>query len=155
MKHQHQRLLWATALLCSLGGWLVAAHAATTDTTSVSTPAAMPVSDVIRTADFSQVRISPDGRYLSAIVPKPNNPHENVLAILDGRTAKVLNAIPSGKNALIASYFWASNDRLVASVAFKQGGLDAPQFTGELFAITPTAPNNRSYSAIAQAATTH
>ncbi len=81
------------------------------------------------------MRISPDGRYLSAIVPKPQNPHENVLAILDGRTAKVLRVIPSGKNALIADYFWVSDDRLVAAGAFRQNGLDTPRGTGELFGI--------------------
>ncbi|MEO7072068.1 MAG: S9 family peptidase [Rhodanobacter sp.] len=36
---------------------------------------------------------------------------------------------------MIADYFWTSNDRLVGSAAFKQGGLDTPVATGELFAI--------------------
>lgn len=94
-----------------------------------------PVKDFVRSSDFSQIRISPDGKYLSAIVPRPGNPHENLLAILDGKTAKVLHVIPSDKNSLIHEYFWASDNRLVGSAAFKLGGLDTPTATGELFAI--------------------
>lgn len=98
-------------------------------------PSLIPINDFIRPADVAQVSISPDGKYLSAIVPRPGNPHENLLAILDAKTAKITQLIPSGKNALIADYFWVGNDRLVAAGAFKENGLDTPQRTGELFAI--------------------
>ncbi len=97
--------------------------------------ALVPINDFIRPADVSQVAISPDGKYLSAIVPRPDNPHENLLAILDAKTAKITRLIPSGKNSLIADYFWVGNERLVAAGAFKQNGLDTPQLTGELFGI--------------------
>ncbi|MEO7050242.1 MAG: S9 family peptidase [Rhodanobacter sp.] len=142
MNNQRVLRTWAAVLVYGLGSLLVVARAATaTPATNAPTkptsakPVVIPVSDFIRPPDFSRVRISPDGKYLSAIVPKPANPHENVLAILDGQTAKVLHVIPSSKDALIADYFWVRGDRLVGSAAFKQGGLDTPQATGELFAI--------------------
>lgn len=91
----------------------------------------------IRPADFSQVRISPDGAYLSAVVPMPDKPYQNLLAILDGQTGKVKQVITSGRSALISEYFWAGNGRLIASMATKQNGLDTPAPTGELFAIDP------------------
>ncbi|MEO8984661.1 MAG: hypothetical protein ABI300_03445 [Rhodanobacter sp.] len=82
--------------LCCLGSPTVLAQ--TPATTPASTPAAtIPISNFIRPADISRVRISPDGKYLSAIVPKPNSPHENLLAILDGQTAKVINVIPPAR----------------------------------------------------------
>jgi len=146
MNNGHGLRAWATALLCGMGGPLLAAQVAATTAGSTRTPAKppvatstaaplIPIEDFIRPANFSQVRISPDGKYLSAIVPNPQNPHENVLAILDGHTAKPLHVIPSGKNALLADYSWVSNTRLVAAGAFRQNGLDTPQGTGELFGI--------------------
>jgi len=97
----------------------------------------IPVNDFIGRPDFSEVTISPDGKYLAALVPMPNEPHENLLAILDGQTAKPVNVIHSGHLALIARYFWANNDRLIATMAVQHDGLDTPWLTGELFAIDP------------------
>jgi len=34
----------------------------------------IPISNFIRQPDFSRVTISPDGRYLAALVPLPDNP---------------------------------------------------------------------------------
>lgn len=100
-----------------------------------SKPGVIAIGDFLHRADFTQVTISPDGKYLAALTPAPDKPHENVLAILDGKTAKVLHIIPSGQDALIAEYFWFNSERLIASLAIKNGGLDTPAPTGELFAI--------------------
>lgn len=130
--------LCVVVLTWGLGGSVVMAQTPVVASTAEAASAVsvtIPVDDFIRPPDVSQVRISPDGKYLSAIVPRPGNPHENLLAILDAQTAKITRLIPSGKNALIADYFWTGNERLVASGAFKQNGLDTPQATGELFAI--------------------
>ncbi|CAM5233787.1 alpha/beta hydrolase family protein [Rhodanobacter lindaniclasticus] len=143
MSKTHGLRTWAAAWLYGMAGLCMTTPALSTPppaTTAAAAPtvkaaAQIPIADFIRPADFSRVRISPDGKYLSAIVPNPQNPHENVLAILDGKTAKVLHVIPSGKDALIAGYFWVGGNRLVGSSAFKQSGLDTPQATGELFAI--------------------
>ena len=109
--------LWIVALAWGLGSSIAVAQtpAVTSTTRSAPAPSIVPVSDFIRPPDVSQVRISPDGKYLSALVPRPGNPHENLLAILDRQTAAVLRLIPSGKNALIADYFWVGNERLVAA----------------------------------------
>jgi dienelactone hydrolase len=99
--------------------------------------AAASVRDFIRAPDFAQVAISPDGKYLSAVVPVPDKPYQNLLAVLDGKTGKVIQVIRSGRTALISDYFWAADDRLIASMAIKRNGLDTPMPTGELFAIDP------------------
>ncbi len=142
MNSRHGLWIWGAALLCSFSGLLLAgqtttpAPAATAATKPApAKPLVIVLGDFLREPNFSRVRISPDGKYLSAIVPKPQNPHENVLAILDGKNGKPLYVIPSGKNAMIADYFWVSDDRLVAAGAFRQNGLDTPRGTGELFGI--------------------
>lgn len=96
-----------------------------------------PVKDFVRPTDFSQVSISPDGKYIAAIVPKLDDPHENILTILDGKTGHVLQAIPSGRGAIVDQYFWGDDDRLIATLGVRWNGLDTPTRTGELFAIDP------------------
>ncbi len=93
------------------------------------------IAEFERPQEFSQVKISPDGKYFSAILPMPHKPHENILAILDGKTAKVVRAIPSSADELIGDYQWTSDDRLIGTVAVKRGGLDTPSGTGELYAV--------------------
>jgi len=102
------------------------------------------ISDFVRPTDFASVTISPDGKYIAALVPRPDTPHENYLAILDGKTARLVNGIPSGKNALIESYFWTSDNRLIISLAIHEGGEDTPAMTGELFAIDPDGRHQMS-----------
>ncbi|WP_266169914.1 alpha/beta hydrolase family protein [Dyella subtropica] len=126
---------WLLATLLS-GLTCLAAHAesAADASSKSSTP---PIDDFVRPADFSQMTISPDGKYLAAVVPIADKPHENLLAVLDGKTAKIVRVLHSGSEALIAHYFWVGDNRLVATMAVKHDGLDTPWLTGELFAIDP------------------
>lgn len=106
-------------------------------TTLASTPKVTneSIDDFLRQPDFSQVAISPNGSYISMLMPLPDDPYENNLAILDAKTAKVVRLIRGGHHVLIAKYFWVSDTRLVASIATRRGSLDKPALTGELFAI--------------------
>lgn len=103
-----------------------------------STPAASPNSpslkDFVRADEFTQVRISPDGSYVSAVVPMPDSPYENVLAIIDTHTHKLIYSFPSGNRDQIYRHFWVSDRRLVASLSSRAGFLDTPFPTGELIA---------------------
>jgi dipeptidyl aminopeptidase/acylaminoacyl peptidase len=112
-----------------------------------------PISDFVRPTDFWQVSLSPDGKYIAAVVPSSDNPHENVLAILDGRTAHMLKAIPAGRGALIHEYFWTDDDRLVASLAVQIHGEDTPKLTGALFAIDPDGSHQLELFGIGSGAT--
>lgn len=123
-----------TALLLMLASAAAYAQAAP-DAAKTSSPP--PIADFIRPPDFSDVTLSPDGKYLAAIVPMSDKPHENLLAVLDGKTAKVVRVLHSGREALIDSYQWVGDNRLIASMAVKHDGLDTPWLTGELFAIDP------------------
>lgn len=132
--HHHVSHWLATA-------WLAVASPVALAATTTAAPVDPTIQAFIRAPDFSQVRISPDGAYLSAVVPMPDKPYQNLLAILDGKTGKVKQVINSGRNSLISDYFWAGNGRLIASMATKPNGLDTPRPTGELFAIDPDGKN--------------
>ncbi|GLQ96793.1 alpha/beta hydrolase family protein [Dyella mobilis] len=95
----------------------------------------IPTSAFIRHPDFDKVTLSPDGRYFAALMPQPDNPYGNLIAIIDAKTSKVSHLLSSGPSMLIADYFWASDSRIVATVAIQRGGFDTPMPTGELFAI--------------------
>ncbi|HUB91865.1 MAG TPA: S9 family peptidase [Dyella sp.] len=98
-------------------------------------PAAMSIKNFIRQPDFSQVTISPDGSYVAALIPVPDHPYQNLIAILDAKTSKAVHILRSGSFSLVYDYFWVSDNRIVASIAKQEGGLDTPERTGELFAI--------------------
>lgn len=120
--------LWAVLLSCAIGS------AAAADTPTVAT-AQKPIADFVKQADFTDVQLSPSGKYIATVISMPDNPHENAFAILDGKTGGIIRFIHSGKDALIANYFWANDERLVASLAVKFNKLDTPYSTGEIFAI--------------------
>lgn len=92
------------------------------------------VADFVRGAEFSQVTLSPDGRYIAATMPVTGKNHENYLVILDGKTAKPLKVLPAGPDHMIHHYSWVTHERLVVSLAQRLSGLDTPVATGELFA---------------------
>jgi hypothetical protein len=54
------------------------------------------VADFVRRPDFTQVQLSPDDKYLAALLPRPNEPHQNQLVLLDAGTAKPLRVLDSG-----------------------------------------------------------
>jgi len=121
----------ATLLAASLAS---TAYAASGTPASPSTSGIPQLEDFVRPDEFSQVKISPDGNYLSAITPMPGDPYENVLAIIDIHNNKLVYSFPSGHRDRIDDYVWVSDRRLVASLSTRIGFLDTPVPTGELIA---------------------
>jgi dipeptidyl aminopeptidase/acylaminoacyl peptidase len=91
--------------------------------------------DFVGPSEIRDIQYSPNGKYIAAIISLPENPHENAFAIFDGQTAAAIRLIHSGKRAAIYQYFWATDDRLVASLAVQHDLFDTPSRTGEIFAI--------------------
>jgi dipeptidyl aminopeptidase/acylaminoacyl peptidase len=131
MKTASRLRLLAAVLLCCAPDQAVFGQA--TQPVAMS-PAAMAVKDLIRRADFSDVKISPDGRYFSALLPNDDKPYENLLAVFDTQTHKPISVITSGRTLMFYEYFWASNDRIVTTIGSRQNGLDSPARTGEILA---------------------
>jgi dipeptidyl aminopeptidase/acylaminoacyl peptidase len=97
--------------------------------------AAADTADFVRGAEFAEVTLSPDGRYLAALAPRPGQPQQNMLVILDAATGKPLRTMNSGSYRLISGYTWTGQNRIVGTVAMQLDGLDTPVPTGELYAI--------------------
>jgi dipeptidyl aminopeptidase/acylaminoacyl peptidase len=83
-------------------------------------------------AEYFNVKISPNGDYLSAITL-----HEGkaTLLVLDFKTKKLLNAISFPGNAQVGNYVWANNERLVLQKEYLEGWTDVSLYYGELMAV--------------------
>lgn len=85
-----------------------------------------------RSGQFNELKISPTGDHLAATVPLEDR---TVLVVMDRKTLAVTANLQMGANGHIADFVWATPDRLLISGAEKFGSLEAPQWTGELFAM--------------------
>ena len=85
-----------------------------------------------RGAEFSHVKISPAGDYISAITK--NNGKSNLI-ILDATTKKLHHAVFFPGNAQVGSYAWANDERIVLQKEYLKGWQDHPDYNGELMAV--------------------
>ncbi|MBJ6978751.1 S9 family peptidase [Luteimonas sp. MC1895] len=81
---------------------------------------------------FVDIKLSPTGEYYAATVPLED---QMGLAIIRVADAQMSTALRLGKNTHFADFDWVSDERVVLSVAEKFGMMDAPQLTGELYAL--------------------
>jgi dipeptidyl aminopeptidase/acylaminoacyl peptidase len=85
-----------------------------------------------RSAEFSHVKISPNGDYLSAITSKDG---KYMLMVLDTKTKKPINLVRFPSNAQVGDYEWVNNERIVLAKEYLKGWSDHPIYYGELMAI--------------------
>lgn len=117
--------------------------AAVFSSASIAAPKALvPIEDFINPAMIQpgSISLSPDGNHLAVIVPRTNR---SDLIIFDRATMKPSSSVTSVKNEYISDYWWVSNRRVVATLAVKEGGLEAPSETGELWGIDVDGKNNK------------
>ena len=141
-------LLIAALLLC---GSVQAA-----DPAPSKTAGPIPVKDFVRTAEAADMRISPDGKFLALTVPDAND--RNFLVIINRVDMKVSSSLKAREGDAIDSFTWANDDRVVASIATKVGGIDRPIPTGELYGINADGSKSGvlfSYRAEAENKGTH
>lgn len=133
----------AVRLLAALACGVAAAicHAASEQISEQMTPGPTTVADFARQLEFREPQYSPDGKYIAALIIASDNPRENAFAIFDGATSKALRVIRAGRDAMIHKYFWFDDHRLIASLAVRQGSLDRPAATGEIFAMDVDGKN--------------
>ncbi|MBU2205293.1 MAG: prolyl oligopeptidase family serine peptidase [Gammaproteobacteria bacterium] len=81
---------------------------------------------------YTNVQISPDGRFISAVV---NINNKTALGIIERKNFKMVNAIRFPGREEIGGYFWANNERLVIKMAEIMPWKQEPSYYGELFAI--------------------
>jgi dipeptidyl aminopeptidase/acylaminoacyl peptidase len=117
--------------------------AAVFSSVSLAAPKALiPIEDFISPGMIQpgSISLSPDGNYLAVIAPRTNR---SDLVIFDRATMKPTSSVTPRKNEYIADYWWVSNRRIVATLAVKEGGLEAPSETGELWGIDVDGQNNK------------
>ncbi|MES2669078.1 MAG: S9 family peptidase [Pseudomonadota bacterium] len=91
------------------------------------------IEDFIRKQKFEDIKISPTGEYYAASVRVER---KTALAILRRSDNKVMasTSIP-GDRTHVDDFWWVNADRVLLSTAEKIGALEAPQQTGELYAV--------------------
>ncbi len=91
----------------------------------------LPLENFAKPAQFRTIKLSPDGKYFAATVPKENT---NVLVVIDRATNKSIIAYGFGHKEYIGSFFWANNERLVYGKSYKTQGRERKTSRGEIFA---------------------
>lgn len=86
--------------------------------------------DLARHLQFSEVKISPDGRHIAATTVVKDKP---LLALLDLDTKKGAMVTPREGNQVV-DFWWAGDNRVVYTEGTKVSGWDQPFSTGEIFA---------------------
>lgn len=80
---------------------------------------------------FNDIKISPDGTYFAVTVPLEDR---TVLAMMRRSDRKTMGVFNLQGKSHVRGFWWVSDTRLVLSVAQRDGTLEAPGATGELFA---------------------
>ena len=132
-----KRLLTAFAVVMFL-------PAAIAQTAPASAGKPIPVEDFFKNPRFTQVTLSPSGRYLAAIIPL--NDRRNI-AVIDLNDTTQVNVITAFKESDVRSIAWVNDDRLVYSLVDLQRPL-ADQLGAGLFAVNRDATAYRELSAV-------
>lgn len=93
----------------------------------------IPVEHFTRYPQMADMRLSPTGQYIAMTTPQDDG--GMVLHIVDRVGMKPTATVRAGGNDVITTFWWATDERVVAAVGQREGGIDMPQPTGELFAI--------------------
>ena len=96
------------------------------------TTSAATVEDFSRHSEYYDMKISPDGKHLAALV---NVDGGKSLVFLDAKTYEVNYILNSGKKNQPADYYWVNNERVVIQVEQLRGSLEKPINAGELYAL--------------------
>ncbi|MDZ3823540.1 MAG: S9 family peptidase [Pseudoxanthomonas sp.] len=88
---------------------------------------------LLKRPTFIDMKIAPDGRHLAATVPQGDD--RTVLVVLERGTMRPTSVLQMRGKEHIDQFHWVSDSRLVVSVAIRDGMLDQPQATGELYGV--------------------
>lgn len=95
------------------------------------TPAVDPVlASFLKPNQFEQMKLSPTGQYIAASIPVEG---KTILVVLDRLSMTVTGHFNVEGKTHVKDFSWVNDNRLVISIAQRDGALDTPQYTGELF----------------------
>jgi len=92
----------------------------------------LPAEYFTKQSNFSSIKLSPDGLYFAATVPKQKKTN---LVIVDRKKMKPLVSFGFGENEHVGKFYWASDNRIVYSKVYQKKDRETKTNKGELFAV--------------------
>ncbi len=136
-----KRLLGAclfVALLGSLTSCRTASLSAVPNAEMAKAPTA--ITPFSRHAEFGQVKISPDGKYLAATKISEG---KRALAFIDLQSMKFTFLLRPAGRSMVGNFYWVNNERVVVSLVQQHGYLATPINYGELYAVNADGAHGR------------
>ena len=96
-------------------------------TAAAAPPPQIPVEEFFKRSSFEQIKISPDGRHLAAIVPLE---FESSLVIMDIESKKITGSFRPSPDTYILEFYWVNPTRVLFTTGVKRGRNEAPSGTG-------------------------
>jgi dipeptidyl aminopeptidase/acylaminoacyl peptidase len=90
------------------------------------------VEDFSKHAQYHNVKISPDGKHLAALVTSGNT---RSLVFLETDSYKVTYSLNANSKNQAGDYYWVNNERVVIQIQQMRGALEQPLNYGELYAV--------------------
>ncbi|KQR11278.1 S9 family peptidase [Xanthomonas sp. Leaf148] len=105
-----------------------------------SAPETMDLAPYLKSDQFERIKISPSGAYLALTMPLEDRTVPGIVR----RQDKVATAkVTGGVNSVVDDFWWASDERIVVSMAQRLGSRDEPVAIGQLHAIDADGKNGR------------
>lgn len=89
--------------------------------------ATIPVEDFFKRSSFEQIKISPDGRHLAAIVPLE---FESSLVIMDIESKKITGSFRPSPDTYIQEFYWVNPTRVLFTTGIKRGRNEQASWSG-------------------------
>ena len=92
----------------------------------------IPVEDFLKRDVFGTLRLSPNGEYIAATVPLEDR---TSLVILRRSDMKQTGYVTLPSKTHVGDFYWVNAKRILFSIAEKQGQLNQPRGTGEIYGV--------------------
>lgn len=103
----------------------------------------IPLENFFKHAEFGDVAISPDGRYLAVSVPEEDRRNLAIIDITEPDNLKITAGFNMRGGESPIGVHWVTNERLIFESMIEVGALERPQRTGRVFAINSDGTNRR------------
>jgi acylaminoacyl-peptidase len=100
---------------------------------SAVTYAEVPLEEFTKLPLYNDLKISPTGEFMAATVREDDGQMNLMIMRTDG--SEITAVVRGFRNYFINNFFWANDERIVASLARQFGSLDAPSGTHEIVAV--------------------
>ena len=99
---------------------------------SAAAPPVIPVEEFFKRSSFEQIKISPDGRHLAAIVPLE---FESSLVIMDIESKKITGSFRPSPDTYILQMNWVNPNRVLFTTGIKLGRYEQPFWSDTWYGI--------------------